>query len=407
MLASRRGLLLVLGTLLVALTSPSCLARQVISVTSVGAVADGRTDNTGAFQRALDSCKDVYLPPGTYLLAARVYLCPGGNQKVFGAGPTSVILISPNWSTRDPWGVFVNAGYASPTIADADIEFADLKFDASAFKDGNLHAVHLRSVRDVYAHGLICVDLGDCTAFLHSENTLVADSTATGSLNAGFDHWDNPAGAEVVNTTTYCAGSSYGILFNASPDGLADGVGKDFTAVANKEYGCQLAGIFVAPLTTGGQITGVNITDNLADGLNGPGSAIAIHGNVKDGQIVDTIAQNINGGCAICIFPNGGPAPGNFTVISPVSRNVSVPPTDNLAVLGLYGDGHMLINPEFFGNNSFPFAVAITSSGPTFIEGDLPSGTVGEIDNLGAGAPVVFHGGTLATSVRSLSLGIR
>lgn len=62
---------------------------DVVSVKDFGAVGDGLTDDTQAFQLALQSHDFVFVPSGTYLVSAAIDLVAG--QSIIGTGQSSVI----------------------------------------------------------------------------------------------------------------------------------------------------------------------------------------------------------------------------------------------------------------------------------------------------------------------------
>ncbi len=62
---------------------------DLISVKDFGAVGDGLTDDTLAIQQALAAYQNVFVPEGTYLIAAPLTL--GNSQSLFGAGQASII----------------------------------------------------------------------------------------------------------------------------------------------------------------------------------------------------------------------------------------------------------------------------------------------------------------------------
>lgn len=61
-----------------------------VSVKDYGAVGDGITDDTAAFQAAIDASRFVFIPPGTYKLTGTVYCRIG--LYLFGAGMLETIL---------------------------------------------------------------------------------------------------------------------------------------------------------------------------------------------------------------------------------------------------------------------------------------------------------------------------
>ncbi len=57
-----------------------------------GAVGDGTTDDTNAIQTAINTVKDVYIPPGDFLISSALTL--GNDSTLFGGGWDSVITTS-------------------------------------------------------------------------------------------------------------------------------------------------------------------------------------------------------------------------------------------------------------------------------------------------------------------------
>lgn len=60
-----------------------------VSVTAYGAVGDGKTDNSAAFQRALAAANTVLVPAGNFVLASPVYVT--SNKSLVGTGVNSIV----------------------------------------------------------------------------------------------------------------------------------------------------------------------------------------------------------------------------------------------------------------------------------------------------------------------------
>ncbi len=76
------------GTGAITRTVPDKLA-DFISVMDFGAVGDGLTDDSLAFQQALAAHDSIYIPSGTYLITSPITLSE--NQSIIGAGQTTII----------------------------------------------------------------------------------------------------------------------------------------------------------------------------------------------------------------------------------------------------------------------------------------------------------------------------
>lgn len=101
--------------------SHSMIDGSQVNVLDWGAVADGNaataagTDNSAAFQAALDFCqangRTLYVPAGTYVLRSQVTL--GNQNRMIGAGMYRTLLIAPNTFT-DSGGLVRMAGAGGP-----------------------------------------------------------------------------------------------------------------------------------------------------------------------------------------------------------------------------------------------------------------------------------------------------
>ena len=101
------------GTGAVATTAQAKL-REFVSVKDFGAVGDGVTDDTVALQAAVNYCaatsKSLYVPPGTYIISARVFQQTNGARiTIFGAGYNSSILKAASTLTNTEMLYFGNS----------------------------------------------------------------------------------------------------------------------------------------------------------------------------------------------------------------------------------------------------------------------------------------------------------
>jgi hypothetical protein len=246
-------------------------------------------DDSNSIIAALATCKSVeFAANTTYTISKPLPLCPGGKQKIFGHGASSVIKLAATYDVMqvaacaDSYGkvwrtVFYNFNCGGPTITymDSKIEYNDFRIDASSATDAIQGTIGIfnRNVNAVDVHHIICIHLGNCTAMVSSIDTLVADSIAYDNGISGFDHWESPVNASVVNTTVYCSSvfnplGGYGLTFNATDtDHHPSGVGINYTAINNKQFGCVNA-VFIDPLVTGASIENISVINNIADGLS-------------------------------------------------------------------------------------------------------------------------------------------
>jgi hypothetical protein len=101
------------GTGAVATTAQAKL-RESVSVMDFGAVGNGVADDTVALQTAVNYCaatsKSLYVPPGTYIISARVFQQTNGRRiTIFGAGYNSSILKAASTLTNTEMLYFGNS----------------------------------------------------------------------------------------------------------------------------------------------------------------------------------------------------------------------------------------------------------------------------------------------------------
>ena len=68
--------------------------RESVSVKDFGAVGDGVTDDTAAFQAALDAQVPIFIPAGTYVITSTITASVGQDVSFHGAGIDKTILLS-------------------------------------------------------------------------------------------------------------------------------------------------------------------------------------------------------------------------------------------------------------------------------------------------------------------------
>ena len=137
----RRAALAALGSLtaLPVLGAPATPGPGWKSVRAFGARGDGRTDDSGAFQEALDRAPGVWVPPGRYLVGDLVIR---SHTRLRGSGAASRLLHRAN----SPFLAAINPGSngsADPRDNARAIAIEDLAFEGRSATEGFIEHVHL------------------------------------------------------------------------------------------------------------------------------------------------------------------------------------------------------------------------------------------------------------------------
>ena len=125
-------------------TYPAIDLSQAIDPRSKGAVGDGVTDDTAAFQAALADSPFIYISPGDYLLG--VVNLPA-NAYIFGAGPGLVTLRQAPSPQASKGILFANSG--SPTAFLDNIVLRDFTLVGRALLDPFVEFFHTISLNGV------------------------------------------------------------------------------------------------------------------------------------------------------------------------------------------------------------------------------------------------------------------
>jgi hypothetical protein len=132
-------------------TTVEAKLAQTVSVTDFGAVGDGVTDDTAAIQAAITASKEVYFPPGNYLISSPLSI--SSNVQLTGAGRrtggTTITVSANTVNALDPAAdsrcirisnIMFNSpsggtnAFIEPDVVDGMAESAFEEIDVSGFK---------------------------------------------------------------------------------------------------------------------------------------------------------------------------------------------------------------------------------------------------------------------------------
>lgn len=142
-----------------------------VSVRSYGAVGDGRTDDSTAVQRAMNSSLNVWFPPGVYLVG-NLRLRSG--HKLGGEGASSILRqkIGAKWCMSANPGM---DGSSDPSRNMTNIGLTNLRFEGQAGNvpfDEHIHLLNLNAVTGVDIVGCSFVKFVADGIYLGSSNYL-------------------------------------------------------------------------------------------------------------------------------------------------------------------------------------------------------------------------------------------
>ena len=345
----------------------------------------GDPDDTGALQAALDTGKSVLLSDNHVYQISHVLIMRTG-QRLSGSGPHTVLRATAAWPppprSGNGYTVVSNLHYSAPTTTDRGLIVENLAIDGSAVTgpNGGFHGIGFRQAADVVVRNVTCTNVGDCTAFEATTDTLVTDSAASGVTNVAFDHWEGPRNAIVTRSVVHVAPRGDGVMFTGAAGTWTtqrDRSGGHDVASHIQVYGPALAGVIANVLTPGSSLTDVTFEDCHIDLQNGPGShGIVIAGNITNSRIDHAVIENLNGGDAIAVTRDQWNTPDTVTISNSRVANARTSERNVAPVVAL-GRHHRVVNVEITGGD-YPYAVW-TNDRSTTVDSHIAPGKHGGI----------------------------
>jgi hypothetical protein len=210
---------------------------DTVSVKDFGAVGDGTTNDTAAFNAALAAYETVIVPPGTYALGTAILMSKSDRNRLIGAGQLFTTLKNTNTS-----------GAVIETHCTGIFEIEGLTLTRTATADASAHGIQqvatcgYGTIRDVFitrqhfgivaggmtyglmdrcfstanlADGILVVGTGGAPTQWQLTNIGVTGNDGNGILVKSFDNTNVTLGEPWMNITSY-ANTGYGICFQGS-----------------------------------------------------------------------------------------------------------------------------------------------------------------------------------------------
>jgi hypothetical protein len=377
-------------------------SSRVDVVVQYGVDSSGLKDVTAELNDALrNATRDstVYVPPGRYLISSSLLM---HSDTALQCAPGAVFVASGTWESLGNADPALYAGFAGITnenfratkISDNNLRIEGCSFDYAALlgKGGGQHAIRFRMASHIRIRGVNCSNVGDCTAMLATDDSVVMDSKASGIRNACWDHWEAPKrmlvhsnwcstrthGVLVTGTNTYgsAGGQSVGIAFDAT---ITDNV-----IVMERASG---AGIWLNGLNAPGAGASNSIVSRNIVRIEGPhGTCIKVSGAGMDNEVIGNTCVAKDGTAQVGVFVGAGGDEGgrpyNTLVFNNTFEGLTVSTTD-IGVINVSGRSDRIIRNRV-RDGSYPFPLYVHGRNQVTLENEVSPGTSGIINSAGA-----------------------
>ncbi len=279
--------------------------NSFVSVRDFGAVGDGKADDAGAFQRAIDSGRgDIFVPRGTYRLSKTVVadLDRVGPLSITGTGTATILmagsgpaikLVGTHEGTADPFSVKENIWLKQRTPSVSGLEIVGADPQACGIEaTGTMQATFSQLTIRKALHGIHLtgrnrnVIVADCHIYENRGIGIYFDHVNQHQTNVGNSHISYNAGGGIVQRGGDVRNIQIGncdIEANMDANGppsanvLIDATGGSIGEIAIT--GCTLQHAHDAPDSANIRIIGEGVSQRYAEGELRGGN-ITITGNV-------------------------------------------------------------------------------------------------------------------------------
>ena len=265
-------------------TTVQAKLRQYVSVKDFGALGDGSTDDTTAFQNAVNASSSVYVPAGTYIVNV---VTLDANTEIYGDGVASIIKQSAAFAGNSQGSLYANSGAAGTQldgilIRDLRIEGTNIASPTfSEFK----HLVSLSGVKNAIVQNVQFIGFQGDGLYIgsgivagnerHNTNVIVRDCFFDGvnkENRNGISVIDCDGALFEANYFTRCTKSTMPGAIDIEPDTGIFHVIQDIKIVNNKFYdiggNTGAISVFIPDAAFTTNPTGFLIQGNYVDTVN-------------------------------------------------------------------------------------------------------------------------------------------
>ncbi|WP_264777865.1 right-handed parallel beta-helix repeat-containing protein [Deinococcus aetherius] len=204
---------------------------DVLDVKSFGAKGDGVTDDSAVLARIGNAGgKDIYFPPGTYVIGRPVRLDGLKHQTIYGSNAT--LRASDDFQAGDALGMLTLTNAQDLTVRDLTI-VGRARYDVAPF-DQRADGLHVEDSRDVHVRGLNVQRTHSVGISADgSDGVVIEDSTVSGAYANGIGTGNSNNVKILRNTVTGLGDPGSGNYKEPPGLGIFGWGGKNFLAEGN------------------------------------------------------------------------------------------------------------------------------------------------------------------------------